>query len=272
LLGLACGPIAAPCTGPFLTGILVWIGKTGSAALGALAMTAFSLGLGLPFFVVGTFAVQLPKSGRWMVHVKSLLGVILIVVAVYFLEPKLPILSRWASSSWKFLVGAGMVALLGLVLGAIHRSFEEPGVGVKLRKGVGVALTSGAVFLIIAGLMKPERTLSWDKTSATEARARALREKRPLLVDFTAAWCTACKELDKLTFAEPRVANEAGRFVAVKVDATDEERPDVVTAMKEFRVLGLPTVVVLDSSGNEAARYTEFVDAQRFLDALKRVD
>src|SRR5688572_1182556 len=62
LLGLACGLIAAPCTGPVLTGILAWIAKTRSAPLGALAMAAFALGLGAPFFVVGAFAVQLPRS------------------------------------------------------------------------------------------------------------------------------------------------------------------------------------------------------------------
>jgi thiol:disulfide interchange protein DsbD len=48
LIGLVSGLIAAPCTGPVLTGILLWIGKTKSATLGAGALFAFSLGLGLP--------------------------------------------------------------------------------------------------------------------------------------------------------------------------------------------------------------------------------
>ncbi len=270
LLGLCCGPIAAPCTGPFLTGILAWIGRTGSAPLGALAMTAFSLGLGLPFFVVGTFAVQLPKSGRWMVHVKSLMGVILIAVGLYFLAPKLPILTRFASPGWKFTAGAGAAVVAGLLLGAIHRSFEEPGAGIKIRKALGVLLASGGAFLMVAGYLVPERTLSWERSGALEARSRAQREGRPFLVDFTAAWCTACHELDKATFAEPRVASEAGRFVAVKVDATDQDDPKVESAMKEFGVIGLPTVVVFDSAGKEAARYTEFVEAPRFLAALER--
>src|SRR5258708_20790364 len=77
LLGVACGPIAAPCTGPFLTGLLAWIARTQSAGFGALAMGAFALGLGVPFFLVGAFAVQLPKSGVWMIHVKSILGLLL---------------------------------------------------------------------------------------------------------------------------------------------------------------------------------------------------
>ena len=63
LLGLACGLIASPCTGPVLTGILTWIAQTKSASLGALAMGAFGLGLGLPFFVVGTFACSCRRVG-----------------------------------------------------------------------------------------------------------------------------------------------------------------------------------------------------------------
>lgn len=67
VLGLVSGLVASPCTGPVLTGILAFIAKTRSVALGAGSMAAFAIGLGLPFFLVGAFAVQLPKSGRWMV-------------------------------------------------------------------------------------------------------------------------------------------------------------------------------------------------------------
>src|SRR6185295_15149432 len=123
-LGLACGPIAAPCTGPFLTGILAWITRTQSAVLGALAMAAFALGLGVPFFLVGAFAVQLPKSGRWMLHVKSTLGLILIVVALFFLNNAFGFLGKVANPSPRFLGISAGVALLGLGIGAVHKSFE----------------------------------------------------------------------------------------------------------------------------------------------------
>jgi thiol:disulfide interchange protein DsbD len=137
---------------------------------------------------------------------------------------------------------------------------------------VGVALMSLAGFALIVGASKPSQSLAWHHGDVREARARALREQRPLLVDFTASWCVACKELDKRTFAEQRVAQEAGRFVAVKVDATNDEDPRVVSAMQEFKVLGLPTVVLYDSKGNEAVRCTDFVPAEPFLEAIKRVN
>ncbi|MEO8181490.1 MAG: cytochrome c biogenesis protein CcdA, partial [Deltaproteobacteria bacterium] len=86
LIGLVSGLVAAPCTGPVLTGILLWIGKTRSAGLGSLVLFAFSLGLGIPFWLVGTFAVKLPRAGRWMLWTKSFFGIVLSVLALYFLQ------------------------------------------------------------------------------------------------------------------------------------------------------------------------------------------
>jgi thioredoxin:protein disulfide reductase len=271
-LGMVCGIIAAPCTGPVLTGILTWIAKTQSVTLGASAMAAFGLGLGAPFFVVGTFAVQLPKSGRWMVHVKSLLGIVLVVVALYFVATAFPALVSWIRPTTTVYAIAAGVLLVGLLLGAVHRSFDEPGWGIKLMKGSGVLLATLATFALVIAASKPSRTLSWESLSVDEARHKALTEKRPLLVDFTATWCGACKELDKHTFSAESVAQEAGRFVAIKVDATNDEDPAVVAAMQQMKVVGLPTVLIYDSAGNEAVRCTDFVPADPFLEVIRKVN
>jgi thiol:disulfide interchange protein DsbD len=280
ILGLACGPIAAPCTGPFLTGILTWIAHTQSAFLGALAMATFALGLGVPFFLVGAFAVQLPKSGRWMLHVKSVLGIILCVVALYFLAPVFPVLSKVATPSPAFLIGCGVIALSGLALGAVHRSFEGGSQRSNAAKALGIFLTVVGSFLLIAGATKPARALAWEHDEqgnagaaqlARAVKARAAEQGKPFLIDFTAKWCGACKELDKLTFSDARVAREAGRFLAAKVDATNDSDPEVEQIMHELGVVGLPTVVLFDSTGAEQGRFTDFVNADKFLTALSAV-
>jgi thiol:disulfide interchange protein DsbD len=271
-LGFICGVIAAPCTGPVLTGILAWIAKTESAALGGAAMGAFSLGLGFPFFLVGAFAVQLPKSGPWMVHVKSALGIVLIVVALYFINLHFPAISSVAHPTLVFFAVSAVAILVGLSIGAVHRDFGEPSNGGRVLKALGVVLVSGATFLSITAALKPTETLSWEPTDYVSARAKARAEARPLLVDFTAAWCVSCKELEKLTFSHDAVELEAGRFVAVRVDATDDEDPKVEKALAEFRVKGLPTVILFDSAGREATRFNDFVDAEPFLQALRAVN
>lgn len=270
-LGLVCGLIAAPCTGPVLTGILTWIAKTQSAGAGALAMAAFSFGLGVPFLLVGTFAVQLPKSGVWMLHVKSVLAIVLAVVALYYLGTAFPALGAWVKPSPALFAIAGGAAVVGLLIGAVHRSFDSPEMKDKVLKGFGTAATTLSLYVLVVALTVPERELDWQKISVATAAIQAKEQEQPMLVDFTATWCGACKELDKSTFADREVSKEAGRFLAVKVDATDDEDPVVVQTMADLKVVGLPTVLLFDSTGREVRRFTDFVDAKSFLAALQSV-
>ena len=235
-------------------------------------MAAFAFGLGAPFFVVGTFAVQLPKSGHWMVHVKSVLGIVLVIVAFYFLGNAFPALGAWVKPSPVGYAVAGGLLLLGLLLGAVHRDFAELGTGVKIAKGSGIALVSVAGFALVTAISRPSASFTWQHGDIDTARAQALREKRPMLVDFTASWCGACKQLDRVTFSAPEVRPEMARFVAVKVDATNDDDPRVGATLARFGVVGLPTVVLFDSSGREALRYTDFVEPKVFLEAVQRID
>jgi thiol:disulfide interchange protein DsbD len=288
LLGLVSGLIAAPCTGPVLTGILLWIGKTQNVGLGAVVGTTFSIGLGLPFWLVGTFAVALPKGGKWMLWVKSFFGIVLLVVALYFLKTPLPALAWLARPGTQFLmIMAGMI-LVGLALGAVHLSWDDGGLGVKIRKGLGIAATVVGGFLLWSSFDLPreasagtitaandgngsaKRLLSWEHSEA-KAEQMAKTEKRPLMVDFTAEWCGACKKMAKETFSDPRVMEKAGHFVAVKVDATDDEDPQIDAVKGKYKVVGLPTVVLYDSSGKERKRFNDFVGPDDFLAAIEGI-
>ncbi len=271
-LGLACGLIAAPCTGPVLTGILAWIAKTQSAGLGALAMAAFSFGLGFPFLIVGTFAVQLPKSGAWMDKVKSILAIVLAVVAFYYLETAFGFLKNTIERTPTLMLSASLVALFGLAIGGVHKSFESPKTKDRVLKALGVASTTGGIVVLLLALLIPERELDWQTTSFQEAHQTAIAEKRPLLVDFGAEWCGACKELELHTFANSEVSREAGRFYALKIDATDDEDPAIEKLMSDLHVVGLPTVLLFDSTGKEVKRFTDFVGAEEFLGALQLVN
>jgi thiol:disulfide interchange protein DsbD len=145
-------------------------------------------------------------------------------------------------------------------------------------KGAGVLLATGGSFVLLQSMLHPDSTLAWHGVEAgsvgsvdalTEAKLQAREEGRPLLVDFTASWCAACKELEKSTFADDAVRKEVDRFVAARVDASDDEAPGLADVMAEFRVMGLPTVVLFDSTGQEVRRFTDFVEAPRFVEALR---
>ncbi len=273
VLGLVSGIVASPCTGPALTGILTFIATTQDLWFGTLAMSAFALGLGVPFFLVGAFALELPKSGRWMNTVKAVLGTILLVVALYFAGSKLPVLEALvppgALGFW--VLGAAVLAGGLAVLLMRWSATAAPRVARALAVLAVVSFTYSG-FAGVTRATRADNMLEWQHQDLAGAEERARAAGRPLLVDFTANWCGACKELDRLTFSEPRVKAEAGRFVAVKIDASNDDDPRVVSAMRKLAVKGLPTVVLLDSTGREVRRFTDFVAAEPFLAALTQVE
>ncbi len=283
LLGLVSGIVAAPCTGPVLTGILLWIGKSQNVALGSVVGAMFAVGLGVPFWLVGTFAMSLPKGGKWMVGVKSFFGVVMLIVAFYFLKNAFPALKELARPGTSFMLMAGGLLLVGILLGAVHLNWDE-GMVAKIRKGLGIACATVGGFLLWTSIDLPtdeaiaaeaaqsgQKVLTWEH-SEPDAVAKAQAEKRPLMVDFTADWCGACKEFAKHTFSDPRVMQKASNFVAVKVDATDDEDPQVNKVKDKYKVVGLPTVVIYDSSGKERKRFNEFVGPDVFLTALEGIE
>jgi thioredoxin:protein disulfide reductase len=275
VLGLVSALVAAPCTGPVLTGILVWIAASHRILLGTGVMFTFACGLGVPFFLVGTFAVSLPKGGAWMLGVKWIFGVVLAVVALYFLRNVVGILQHVARPGNAFgAISVGLVAV-ALVLAWQHVASEKRGAKHPERskpyKLTSIPLAIVGAFMFISWVQLPKAQLQW-LTSEVEGSKIASNEHRPLIVDFGAEWCAACKELTTHTFSDDSVRSEAGRFVAVRVDATDDDDPQVNAIKDKYKVVGLPTVVVMDSSGQERVRFNEFVPPERFLSAIRAVN
>jgi thiol:disulfide interchange protein DsbD len=267
VLGMASSLIAAPCVGPVLGLLLPWIGTTGRVGFGALCMVAYSLGMGLLFWIVGTFAVGLPKSGRWMEWVKSAFGLVMVGSALYFLRAWLPGYARIERSPLHLYLGLGLLAL-GLVLGAVHLSFSHA----RLRKGAGILCAALGILITVGYLEARPAHADWQHDLAS-ARKTALEAGSPLLIDFGASWCQACGELERHTFSDPRVVAETRRFVKVKVDLSPGQDTKRGTAwLQSYGARGLPLVVLHDSHGNESTRVTEFVQAERMLELLRSVN
>jgi thiol:disulfide interchange protein DsbD len=272
-IGLCSALIAAPCTGPVLGFLLTWVGTTGKVGFGALALFVYALGLGLLFWVVGTFSVSLPKSGQWLEWVKSVFGIVMVVAAIYYLRDLIPGLMSLPRHTGPFvLLGLGLF-VLGIAVGAVHLSFHDHRPLVRERKALGIVLSViGLSALVGYTQVLPEGAhIVWgDDYQAAMARSKT--EQKPMLVDFGASWCGACKELDQRTFSDPRVVREGERFVPVRVDLS----PGKVTKQKQellasYAQRGLPLVVLHKPSGEVAARVTSFVEADAFLDLLRAV-
>ncbi len=285
VMGLVMGLIAAPCTGPFITGMVVYIAETKSVFLGSASFFSFSLGLGVLFFVAGSFAVSLPKGGAWMMGIKWVSGVGLAYMAFKYLRDRFDVVrSAVSSDSAAFAVFSFVLLGIGLVLGTVHVLAERRKSPIahlsKPTKLASILPAVAGIALVLTWFERPHGAVASDGgsapeivwlTSEPEGRTKAAAERRPVLIDFGADWCKACKELEHDTFPHATVRAAAQRFVAIRVDASDDEAPEIVALQKKYRVVGLPTVIMLDMDGNEVARFNEFVAPERFASALKKV-
>jgi thiol:disulfide interchange protein DsbD len=153
--------------------------------------------------------------------------------------------------------------------------------------GVPQVLGSGAAALAdaregLAKLTTARADFSWglifqaDKQGSPEAfdvaLAKAKADCKPVMIDFFADWCAACKELDQHTYVAKDVVTESQRFVTIKVDGTnDHEITDKL--YEKFGVKGLPTVAFVSPTGDvlDKPRVTGFLNPEQFLTEMQKV-
>jgi thiol:disulfide interchange protein DsbD len=266
-MGLVGGFIAAPCTGPFLAGLLAFVASTGSVLGGGSLLFVYALGMGVLFFAIAAFAMALPKSGRWMEWVKSGGGLLLLVGAIYFLRPLLPWMRTFASPEKWFLFAALGVVAVGLLLGAIHLSFHGDRLE-KARKGAGVAMVLGGIFCAWSWFLTPKHHLPWIRGDEEAAFAQARREGKGVLVDFSATWCTPCEEME-LTFGDDDVyAVLTANFVPLKFDVSEGSDADLERRGR-YGAKTLPAVVFVTPDRDVLARVRKLVEPDELLRLLK---
>jgi thiol:disulfide interchange protein DsbD len=267
LMGLVGGLIAAPCTGPPLAGILAFVATTRDAVGGFFLLATYAVGIGVPFWAIAGFSMQMPRSGPWMEAVKSVFGIALVVAALYYLKNVVPQLAHLTGHTRAFLGAAAGAVILGLALGAIQLSFHDR-VAIRLRKGVGVSLAALGLFALTNYVLTPKVELAWMHGEA-EALRLARTQNRPVVIDFMANWCLPCKEMDVQVFANPAVGDELRDFTLLRVDLTREDEDATLGAVKaKYGVNTLPAVRIVSSTGQVVRRFDTVIDVPTFLSGL----
>lgn len=265
VMGLAVGFVAAPCVGPFVVGLLTYVGTVGKPMTGFWMFFTLALGLGTPFLVLATFSGalnKLPRSGDWMISVRKIFGVALIALAIYFVKP---LLGAW------FWPSLAVVFLLAGVFFIFSEPNRISAAGFKwFLRAVGAA----AIALGVYGLVPrtPPAALAFQPYSA-QALVAATQSGKPVLLDFAADWCLPCHELDEYTFSHQEVRGEAARFVAMKVDLTQSGSDEVKSLMQQFQIHGVPTILLVDKNGQprDDLRFEGFIPASTLAEAMRKV-
>ena len=264
LLGFGSALIVGPCVTPPLAAAMLFAVQTGEAGKGAAALFALGLGMSLPLVAAGTFGAGiLPKAGSWLDRVKPIFGAVFLAIAIMLvarLMPEPATLALWGT----FAIG------IAVFVGAFDRLESSSGWTLRLGKVAGVATAVYGCVLIIgatAGARDPLRPLSFlavpvseMQTHLSESRVSSLagfREAltaaeasgRPVLVSFTADWCTVCKS-NEAVMADPAIRSRLKALPIIVADVTTYGE-QTRALMTSFAVVGPPTLFLVDSAGHE---------------------
>jgi len=251
-MGLFVGIVAAPCVGPVVVALFTLVAAIAKPTIGMAMFATLAFGLGFPYLIaLNVF----PKPGEWMVQVKKAMGFVLIAMAFYFLRAVI------GETPYRLGVAAS------LLIGAVFLFASRGERGRVMRLACAVVLLLGGIAFAIPPRKGAE--VQWQKYDAAALNATG----KPVIIDFFAAWCIPCKELDEKVFSDAAVAKDLDRFTRVKADLTNAGDPLVRELTKRYAIVGVPTVVFLDSSGHELQqlRLTGLETPQQFLARTKQV-
>ncbi len=284
-MGALSAVIVGPCVAAPLAGALLYVSQTRNIWLGGSALFMLALGMGLPLLVIGASAGSLlPKVGAWMQVVKNFFGVLLLAAAIWIISPLMPVALQmlcWAALLITSAVFLHAIDPLPVTAGGLRKLWKAVGVMALL---LGIALLVGGLsggrdlFQPLAGLQVRAGSEATSETpfvrvSSIAALDRAIAQAdRPVMLDFYADWCVACKEMERLTFRDETVRARLDNMMLLQADVTANNADDTAL-LKRFGLFGPPGIIFFDRHGREieGTRVIGYRSAERFLPVLTRV-
>ncbi len=262
-MGVLSTLVVSPCVSAPLVGVLIYIGQTGNVWLGASALFAMGLGMGIPLLLIGMSAGQwLPKSGPWMKAVKEVFGLFMVAMAIWLLSRIISV------AATEILFGALLLAsavFVGVYLPRLIRfrtvnrtiGFVSAMFGLYLvYNGININMES----IPLATTINQPFVVVHNNAEIDHYMTKAQQENKPVILDFYADWCASCVEMDKKVLSQAAVREELSHFMLLRVDLSQNSAADQ-DIMQRFNIVAPPTMLFFNNSGKE-------VDTRRIVGEL----
>jgi thiol:disulfide interchange protein DsbD len=269
IIGGVSNLILSPCVTAPLAGALIYISTTGDRVLGGSALFALGLGSGIPLLIIAVMGKKfLPKSGNWMIAVKYFLGYLMLLMAIYML-------SKVVSSN----ISNGLLTTLGLALcwqlisSWLAKIYQTQLKSIRVRAvGFIIASIAGASVMLFSpqALVESRFQVVTSNSELQQALTQAEQQNKPVLLDYYASWCVACKEMDLRTFSDPAVAKLMDKYALIRIDVS-KNSTEIQSLQQRYKVLAPPSIVFLDNKGTQLNNYnvTGFISSNQLISNLE---
>ncbi|GAA4032487.1 hypothetical protein GCM10022212_34250 [Actimicrobium antarcticum] len=274
-MGALSALIVGPCVAAPLAGALVYISQTRDVLIGGGALFSMAVGMSVPLLLLGLSAgTLLPRAGAWMESVKKFFGVLMLAVALWMVSPVLtPVVQMLA---WALIgIGYGMYLLTQKRSGWMSKCVGMVFAAFGLMQLVGVASGGRDVLAPLAHLSStPHVKVTFLKVKSLAELNTALEKagSKTVMLDFYADWCVSCKEMEKLTFADPAIQPRLEQMVLLQADVTDNNVDDKAL-LKRFGLFGPPGIIFFRNREElSGTRVIGYQNAERFSVSLPRAE
>jgi len=246
--------VSFSCTGPILGSLLAGTASEGAWPL-TVGLAGFGLALALPFALFAMFPgwlQSLPKAGGWLGSVKVVLGFLELAMAVKFLS-NADLVKQWGILKREVFIGIWVIVGILIVLyllGKIRFPHDSPVKKFSKTRIAFIVVFSAATLYIIPGLtnthsanlslisgfppplsyslyknpVNVEKGIEPLRNDYQEALARAKKEGKPVLLDFTGWACVNCRRMEENVWTDAKVGELIkDKFIIVSL-YVDERR------------------------------------------------
>ena len=276
IMGSLSALIVGPCVTAPLIGALIYISMTNDFIIGGTALFSLGMGMGAPLLILGTSASELTKKiGPYLEIANKVFGILFLIVAIWLIERIVS--AEIAAYLWAIL---SIIIAVGLLKIIVFKTFSKFIVnflstlffiysGLQVY-GVNVNKNFNPVLSFIE---QSQPTLFAKIYDTRELFTQIKNSKKITMVDLYADWCVACKELDKYTFSEKKVAYLLKDLNLIKLDIT-KTNDDNSKFLKDYKLFGPPAILFFNNNGKEIrqARIVGFINAKDFIEIYKSIN